>query len=778
MNQLSERLHSILFLNDHSQALASLKTGFVQYSKDYCKSLLIYLKKVLKAKKNPATVKLQTLKLVKCLMSSQNPHIVSNCGKKFYNRFKVFALYKKEFKDIRRGTLLFQSETRSQQLASEEFLILLLLCIRDWAETYPLEFNKKFSQYHKLYNYLLSKGVTFPVKGFNVDIKIESFGEKETLERSLSDMRKSVKNLLCLISENKNPELIRRLGQSLGKSLELIKGEIVKYMEMEDHMLIKELNQTLDLLTFGKRAYKSWKVTLERLSILDSPQFTLPPSCLYLKDIEPKSPPAPDELNESMEKSCLPDETVEPCLSTRLDQAEESIVEQPLPNLQTENCKTKDQIEFYEKSLKRYESELGEFSVLYENERRYRLMVESELEKLNRGIRNQAEENEERIVQVLNDFVELKKFNLGLSETVGELEAKIDQLELEIQGKNQLIENIEQSKLAVIQNCKYLEEELEEKVVNESLLLKKIKILEMKFGVQEKVGPIEVVNNIEESPKMPIRVSLLPDFEPFNIDPTICEESFEFAINKNFDRPNNESLIKARISTALPHIDNLSFLKELIKKRRGTLYRNSLIKISSSLKINNFQGSLNLVIENLSENEILKFRTKLFSDPENGLNLRICSEKNEKIESKEKIIKEILFECDDVFTDFPWLKVSFWCNENKNEVFLLIPVGYPLFFEKRSIDFVGEWEGIEEYTETVLKTDKVDIKKIARSINLFRNFEYSYIEGGGVILGTTTPKGILLSVIILKDSNLNIQVKCSNTALRGLFNNMILMQIS
>lgn len=777
MDQIPERFYSILFLDDKYSLLSSLKSGFSLYSKDYSKSLLIYLKKVLKSKKNPATVKLQTLKLIQALMHSKNPHIISYCGEKFYNRFRIFAEFNKNSKGIRRGSLLFESQTKIQQQAAEEFLILLLQCIQNWAETFPLETNKKFSKYRKLYNYLLSKNVTFPIKGYVCYNNAEN--EKEVLKKSLSDIRKNSKSLLNLILEGQNPELIKRLGQSLSKFSKLIENEVAKYMELEDHDLIKELNHTLDLLSFSKNSYKSWKIQSRRISILDSSQFTLPPTCLYLKDIDPKPIPIPDNLSDSMEISLASVSIIDssPTLNHLL--TEEDIFDYELKGLTADYCKLKEQLEQTEKTLKNSEKDLKDLANLYEQEKVSRQNAEKKLENLNQFIRNQAAENEEKIIQVLKDFNELKQFNLGLTGTIQELEGKVSILELELEEKNKLVDNFNYNKNTAVEHCKYLEDELEEKNINERKLMQKIKELEMKLNVNEKIDAKEEFEVMDFYSYTPLRMSLVPNCEFFSVEPSISEESPEETLNKEFDFTSCENFINARISTTnLPHMDNLSIFKENIKRLKGILYSSPLINTKSSLKIKNFQGSLKLVFENLTNFELLKFKTKLFSDSGEELVLQIDSEQTETINGNETAVRNIYFSCKGIFKDYPYIKVSFECKGEKNKLNLLLPIGYALFFEKSPIDFVDEWYKIEDFSEAKVKTEISSIRKLAKSICFYKNFEYSYTEEGGIIIGSKTPFGTLLSLLNLQSSILSIQSKCPNKKIESLINQMIISQLS
>ena len=60
-----------------------------------------------------------------------------------------------------------------------------------------------------------------------------------------------------LIADDVEYDKIKKIGKSLKSSYRRIKNEIEKYMEMEDHELINELNKSLNLLSDAQSAYES-----------------------------------------------------------------------------------------------------------------------------------------------------------------------------------------------------------------------------------------------------------------------------------------------------------------------------------------------------------------------------------------------------------------------------------------------------------------------------------------------------------------------------------------
>ena len=70
-------------------------------------------------------------------------------------------------------------------------------------------------------------------------------------------IKKRVKNIIELISQDTDPKEIKKIAKFLKKSFKVIQDQIEKYMEMEDHELIKDLNNVLDLLSNAVSSYES-----------------------------------------------------------------------------------------------------------------------------------------------------------------------------------------------------------------------------------------------------------------------------------------------------------------------------------------------------------------------------------------------------------------------------------------------------------------------------------------------------------------------------------------
>lgn len=779
MDPISEQFHSILFLEDRFNLLPKLKQNFFQYSEDHSKDLIKYLKAVIKSKKNPPTVKLQALKVIESLMSSKNPYIIDFCGKKFYNRFKIFAEFRKESTDLHRGAQLFQAEARFQQIASEDFFILLLQCIKSWATEHSLDSRGKPSYYVKMFNYLTSKGVTFPD---NLNTK-----EKEELKNSLIKIRKNVKLMLEYISECRNNEKIKRIGETLKNSNLMIQNQIVKYMDMEDHDLIKDLNLTLDLLNDGKNAFRAWKERTSRVSFLDSPLFSLPPTCLFLKDIEPKLLPVPDELSESIQEIQF-DEFSPAAITTdrEMENEKEFTMSCEWTGLGADYCRLKDKLDLTEQNALSYQMELEKYTLMYIEEAQIRETLEYQVESLQSNMFRMTQDNSEKLVMVNNENLVLKEINKNSNEKIKELESKICKHEEEIAKLRQVNENLELNNANLVSNCKSLEEEVEKFAENEKFLKKEIKELFKKINKpkneRDSSSNSETLMHNEESPTKNLRFSLIsrPEDELFNTGPLSCEDiqSEMTEDEHSMESVKFDGFINAHEPTdKLTHIDNFENFKDLIKKRSGVLYECPLLKITYMSRVSGFQGRAKLLIENTSGQMLSSLKTKLYSDPRDGILIKIDSEKFESLPNSETLTKTIIFECRSIFQTFPLMKLSYILGMEKKTISLLIPISYTLFCEKGEIDLITEWESIEECIETIVKTDFSSVKKLAKSLLFSKNFNYSYIEGNGTIIASKSPVGIVLAVVTLKDSQANIQVKCKNLKVRDLISSMIVTQI-
>jgi hypothetical protein len=798
MESISENFHSILYLNDRYNLLPSLSSKFPSYNEDYSKEVLKYLKEVIKSKKTSPTVKLQALKLLNSLMSSKNVFIIEYCGKKFFNRFKIFAEHRKESKDERRGTLLFQAEGRSNQVASEEFLILLLKSVKIWAKNHPLDSRGKPSAFSKLFSYLQSKGVTFPEEGQKK--------EKEELKSVLIRIRKNVKSMFDFISENRGFDKIKKIGKTLETSNQMIQNQIVKYMDMEDHDLIKDLNLTLDLLNDGNNAFHAWQERTARVSILDNPQFTLPPSCLFLPDIEPKELPGADELSASIGLIQVEESSPGPLITEREFETEkEFTLSNEWTGLGADYCRLKDRLEITEQNALSYQIELEKTQVLYERELAEKEVFSQMAEEMKIKWKAEKKERENEKMRLLMENEELRKFEQDYKKNIRKLEEELEKITQNHQNCLILIEKLEKEKNFLDNNCKQLEQETEKLQETERNMKKDLKDLNKqlnKLKQTSKSSPasprksrilqneeflkltdsnenLEEISVPEDSPSK-IRMFSIISQEDQSLIP--CQEDplpESQAENLSFDSLTSEGFSLAHEPTnKLTHIDNIENFKEVIRKKHGVLYENLLIQVTSSMQVSDFQGKLRINLKNMTDQNLNQVKTKLFFDPNDQMFLAINSEGPETISQGQILEKSVIFKCKGIFQVFPLMKITFFYENEKNTIVLLLPISYTLFFLKSQIDLIKEWENIEECVETVVKCEHESIKKLAKSLVFSRNFQYSYIEGNGVILAGNSPVGVVLAVVSLAEQQASIQVKCLDLKVRDLISSMIITQVA
>ena len=807
MDSISEQFHSILYLNDRYNLLPSLSPKFPEYNEEYCKSLLTFLKEIIKSKKSSATVKLQALKLIDSLMSSKNPHITNHCGKKFFNRFKIFAEYRKESKDERRGTLLFQAEARTQQLASEDFLLLLLKSIKNWAKEFPSDNRGKITAYSKLFNYLVSKGVHFPDEGHK--------REKEDLKNVLIRIRKNVKTMFEFIAQNRSFDKIRKIGESLESGNLMIQNQIVKYMDMEDHDLIKDLNWTLDLLGDGKSAFKAWIERTCRVSILDNPEFSLPPSCLFLEDIEPKLSPESDELTGSILEMQVGDESPAPLLTERdLETEKDLMLSSEWTGLGADYCRLKDKLEITEQNALNFQLELESLNTLLEKEQEEKQELLQEIEKLNSKYLELQDELNNKHFHFSHESSKLQNQIKNLESSVSNLDKTIESLLNENNNLKTHNESLELSNELSAAKSKELEDQVKSLTQSEKVLKKDLKDLQKQLtklkqagspkplqalqalqGLQGRLIPSPLITKTEESifddlneVENPETMRNLPNVESIEnsqskskLFSVIHEEDPEAKADQldlPSPTPTLTGFISAREPTSkLTQIDNIENFKDLILKKHGVLFENLLIKVSSSMQVSGFEGKLKISFKSKAGQALANFKTKLYFDPTDEMYLGIDAEGPASLSSQVPVHRSVFFRCKGIFQVFPLMKLSFVYEGEKTSIVLLLPISYTLFFHKAEVDLIQEWENIDECIETVVSCEQDSIRKVAKSLVFGRNFQYSYIEGNGVILAGNSPVGIVLAVVSLSEHFANVQVKCADCTLRDLISGMIITQL-
>ena len=766
---MHSQFQSFLFGTKNNDLPSSLTAQFAAYGKENAHKVVKYLKAVLKEKKNLPTVKLQALKVIDGLVASRNGFLLEYCGKKLYNRFRIFAEFRKEVRDERRGSLLFKASTRSQQEASEEFLIMLLGCIRKWAEWFPVDAKGKVSEFRKLFVYLVGKGVGFPRDS-----------EEEELRKVLAEVRKSVRVMMDGIQGGCEIERVKRIGKSIKGYNKMIKNQIGKYMEMEDHELIQELNSTIKILLDGKNAYKVWKGSKRRLSLLDSPSFVLPSSCLYLQDICPKLLPEPDLLSQSILEISSTENLNETVLNeTEGDNDKDAISTNEWIGLGADYCRLKDQLDLALQSLDKHHKEIADLKGLYLEERKDRETFQTEFENLTVRFSKKDQECDflhEKLEKFVLESKDSRENHQSLEDTVKELQEKNDLLQSEIKDKDAMFRKIEESNKTLQDVCKSLEEQLEKSQNYQKILKKEIKELHLKLN---KVKPVNdnspsTFENLEDITKS-LRFSII---QPLEVVMLTEEAESPLGSDDNLNEITPGGFISSRkLPESVPVVANIKNFLYLIRKRQGLLYEDDVLELTCCLTISAPQGYCKLQIKNKSLFEILGLKTKLFSDQIENLVIKIDSVSSETLAPLAQTQRILKFDCKSVFDQVPLLSVSYVVDEHKHKYFLNLPIVYTLLCSQSLMNLTDEWEAIEDFTESNVKTRLSSVKKVLRNLNFSRNFSSAYIEGNGVIVASESPVGPVLAVCILKNSNLAVYVKAKNLKLRNLINSMIIDQV-
>lgn len=780
MDSISDQIQSILYLGDPSKALPNLRASFAQFNLDQSKDLLKFLKATIKSRKNPPTVKLQALKILRNSMKSKNPHIVSYCGQKFYDRFKIFCEFRKESNDERRGKTLFNAETKLEQTASEEFLVLLLTCVKDWNECFGKDLRGKATPFCKLYTHLVSKNVAFPLKQYKKDLNL--------LRQQLLAIKKSSRLIIDLIAEDADHEKIKKIGKSLKSSNRIITNEIEKYMEMEDHSLIQDLNHSLDLLSNAQSSYDSWKSRLNISSFLQSPCYILPQTCLFLTDVAPKEHPFTEELSISLQNIEFDESSPELIITDRdLEIDKDFGITSELTGLGADYCILKDKYEMAEQnaiSLK-YQLEVLNEKYLVEVDEKENL--EFMIETLSENERKITEELTEKIEKLTIENVEYRNKSETLTESLRESEKKLEICIENLRVKSEKVESLETSNSALMNSCKSLELEVEKYTESEKYLRKEIKELFKRIGKRRPKRESSSISSNSElihanSPTKDFKVMLMDQpiqdketsnsmiFDSLETEQTMRQETPEM-INENDFIPARTS--KERFS----YVDNIVFFRDCMRKKRGVLYEDPVVKVWISTKVTENSGKIELSIENKSQSQLANMKTKLFSDPLERISLAISKEAAEVLEKEARTYRQILFQCMDLFQVFPMLQLTYTIEGEKHCNILLLPIAYTLFCNKPKIDFVKEWESIDEYRETLGNTSLENIKSIAKNLLFNKNFEYSYTEGNGVIIATGSPIGLVLALVVLKEGKVSIQVKATDVLLRDVIHSLIVAQL-
>ena len=508
-----------------------------------------------------------------------------------------------------------------------------------------------------------------------------------------------------LIADDIEYEKIKKIGKSLKSSYNQIKDEIGKYMEMEDHELISELNLSLNLISDAQNVYDSWKTRSNQYTTSNSYLYPMPPTCMFLIDLIPKENPEIDELSDSIQEMQITEPSKD-CLPTErdMDFDKEPAFSLELTGLGADYCRLKDKLDTVEQNQNMYKNELEILQMkfiekLEENEKLCNILERY------KETENYNKKNEEELYKLMQVNDSYKEKCENLEELLKETENKLNLALKDATEKQEIIENLGIANTALCNSCKNLELEVEKYIESEKYLRKEIKEL---FKRVEKRKPERDNSSISSNSELTLqnnessikdqRISLIP-LMPLSIDDKENSNSAEIFDSLETDQNSHTSLFEtchegysqSHIRTeTLSHIENLSFLRECMKKRHGVIFEDEKLVISISLSVEENSGKGKLSFQNKSQFDLQRIKTKLFADPLNGLSIAISSEFIESLPRGNTVYKHLIFECLSIFQAFPYLKISYFIEESKYENIIVLPIAYTLFCKKSNIDFIME----------------------------------------------------------------------------------------
>jgi len=135
-----------------------------------CGNIVSLVGKVIKAEGEPPQAKLCALQvsarqtLHACMMRRSVTFAVET-ARKLLGKLVALARFRKESRDSNRGLGLFSASSREGQLASAEFLQVLLQAVQAWGLLYLSETDSTLASFYTTYQMLVSEGVAFPDSG-------------------------------------------------------------------------------------------------------------------------------------------------------------------------------------------------------------------------------------------------------------------------------------------------------------------------------------------------------------------------------------------------------------------------------------------------------------------------------------------------------------------------------------------------------------------------------------------------------------------------------------
>lgn len=151
-----------LLVSPNPEEAKAFLQSMTQANDSTARAVITEMKKTLKDRAVPPTLKLATLQLFHQCMGLNNMHFLLFAQKKILRRLGEFARHRKNSANQDRGADLFGPVQGEQQAASIEFLKTLLQAIKAWASRYGIAPSGGDSDYLKLYRTLSAEKVVFP----------------------------------------------------------------------------------------------------------------------------------------------------------------------------------------------------------------------------------------------------------------------------------------------------------------------------------------------------------------------------------------------------------------------------------------------------------------------------------------------------------------------------------------------------------------------------------------------------------------------------------------
>lgn len=106
--------------------------------------------------------KYYAIKMLQDVMKTKNNTLGNYVVKKILKRLGIFAEYKKESKDEKRGETIFGKVSAAEEKYAGKFHLTVLSCLEEWGTTWPKGIDGPHLTFKEKYQELMKSKVTFP----------------------------------------------------------------------------------------------------------------------------------------------------------------------------------------------------------------------------------------------------------------------------------------------------------------------------------------------------------------------------------------------------------------------------------------------------------------------------------------------------------------------------------------------------------------------------------------------------------------------------------------